>query len=78
MGVEAAELGTFTDSGMFHVLYGEKTVAYLDMEFLHEGRPPMRLSAAWKPPRYDEPSFPEPKHMGQVLRAMLSRPQYLQ
>lgn len=73
MGVEAAELGTFTDSGVFHVLYGEKTVAYLDMEFLHEGLPPMRLSAAWKPPRYDEPSFPEPKHMGQALRAMLSR-----
>ncbi len=33
MGVEATAMGKFTKSGKFHVRYGEKTVAYLDMEF---------------------------------------------
>ena len=39
MDVEATVLGKFTESGKFHVRYGGKTVAYLDMEFLHDGVP---------------------------------------
>ncbi|MDO9516033.1 MAG: AIR synthase-related protein [Syntrophales bacterium] len=73
MNVEATILGTFTDSGIFHVRYGEKTVAYLDMEFLHEGLPKMRLNARWTPPRHEEPAFPEPDEMGSALKEMLSR-----
>ncbi|MBN2687754.1 MAG: phosphoribosylformylglycinamidine synthase, partial [Deltaproteobacteria bacterium] len=73
MGVEATLLGTFTDSGKFHVRYGEKTVAYLDMSFLHEGLPMMKLQARWKPPIHEEPSFPEPDDMGGALMSMLSR-----
>jgi len=48
--VEATAIGSFTDSGYFHVLHGERTVALLEMEFLHDGLPEMRLSACWKPP----------------------------
>ncbi len=48
--VEAAAIGTFTDSGYFHVLHDERTVALLEMEFLHDGLPEMRLSARWNPP----------------------------
>jgi phosphoribosylformylglycinamidine (FGAM) synthase-like enzyme len=73
MGVEATVLGTFTDSGKFHIRYGDKTAAYLDMEFLHDGVPKMRLDAEWKPPKYEEPDFPEPEDMGKALTAMLSR-----
>ncbi|MDD5723054.1 MAG: AIR synthase-related protein [Syntrophales bacterium] len=73
MNVEATRLGTFTDSGMFHVRYGEKTVAYLDMEFLHDGVPRMQLNARWTPPRHEEPAFPEPKDMGSALKELLSR-----
>jgi phosphoribosylformylglycinamidine synthase len=73
MDVEATVLGTFTDSGKFHVRYGEKTVAYLDMKFLHEGLPMMRLNARWIPPRHQEPEFAEPDDMGQALKGMLSR-----
>ena len=40
MGVEATVLGRFTDSGNFHILYDGKTVACLDMEFLHAGPAP--------------------------------------
>lgn len=73
MGVEATVLGTFTGSGKFHVCYRDKTVAYLDMSFLHEGLPTMKLRAKWEPPTHDEPDFPEPDDMGGALRAMLSR-----
>ncbi len=73
MGVEATVLGTFNDSGAFHVRYGRKTVAYLDMAFLHEGVPQMRLQARWAPPKHGEPDFGEPENLGAALRAMLSR-----
>ena len=48
--VEATPLGTFTDSGYFHVHYGEKTVAYLEMGFLHDGWPKPVLPARWEAP----------------------------
>ena len=46
--VEATVLGEFTDNGVFHILYGDKTVAWLPMEFMHEGLPPMQLPAKWE------------------------------
>src|SRR6266702_1487061 len=55
-GVEATVLGEFTDSGVFHILYGDRTVAYLPMSFMHEGLPPMQLPAKWEPPRHEEPA----------------------
>ncbi len=50
MDVEASPLGEFTDTGYFHVTYGDKPVAYLPMDFLHDGVPQMRLDARWKRP----------------------------
>jgi phosphoribosylformylglycinamidine synthase II len=73
MDVEATVLGRYTDSGKFHVCYGEKTVACLDMDFLHGGVPQMQLRAKWSPPRHLEPDFPEPADMGKSLKSMLSR-----
>ncbi|MEA2013792.1 MAG: AIR synthase-related protein [Thermodesulfobacteriota bacterium] len=73
MNVEATILGTFTDSGKFHVCYEDKTVAYLDMDFLHNGLPRMRLKAKWTPPQHEEPTFPVPDDMGRALKDMLSR-----
>ena len=54
-GCEATVLGEFTDSGVFHMQYGDKTVAWLPMEFMHEGLPPMQLPAKWTPPIHGEP-----------------------
>jgi len=73
MGVEATVLGTFTDSGYFHVLYGGKTVAFLEMGFLHEGVPRMELEARWSPPRHREPDFDCPEDLTQELCSMLGR-----
>ena len=55
-GVEVTVLGEFTDSGYFHILYGDRTVAYLPMAFMHEGLPPMQLPAKWEPPCHEEPA----------------------
>ncbi len=73
MGVEATVLGCFTDSGCFHIRYGDKTVACLDMQFLHKGLPRMQLKAAWKPPRHEEPDIKDPVDLTPALRRMLSR-----
>jgi len=73
MDVEATVLGTYTDSGMFHVRYGEETVAYLAMDFLHEGLPQLELQAHWSPPYHEEPSFPVTKDLGKALKQMLAR-----
>ncbi|MEJ5376264.1 MAG: AIR synthase-related protein [bacterium] len=73
MGVEATVLGRFTDSGFFHVLYGGKTVAYLHMDFLHEGVPRMELEARWSPPVHEEPSFPCPENLTGELLGLLGR-----
>jgi phosphoribosylformylglycinamidine synthase subunit PurSL len=48
--VEATVVGEFTDSGHVHILYEEKTVGYLPLEFLHNGLPTMHLTARWVPP----------------------------
>ena len=53
--VEATVLGEFTDSGKIHLLYNEKTAAYLDIDFLHGGCPRMKLKAKWTPPKWSEP-----------------------
>jgi phosphoribosylformylglycinamidine synthase II len=52
---EATVIGTFTDSGKFHAKYGDKNVAYLDMDFLHKGLPAMKLNARWERRKFDEP-----------------------
>ena len=71
--VEATVLGTFTDTGLFHVLHDGKTVALLDMDFLHHGLPEMRLQAHWQPPQHPEPTFPCPADLTDSLLHMLGR-----
>jgi phosphoribosylformylglycinamidine synthase subunit PurSL len=72
-GVEATVLGCFTASGAFHALYNGQTVAYLDMDFLHNGMPQMHLKAAWQPAHVREPHLPEPTDYAETLCAMLGR-----
>ena len=73
MGVEAMSLGTFTGSGLFLIRYGDTTVACLDMEFLHNGLPPLQLKATWKPPQHEEPQFAEPADLTASLTGLLGR-----
>lgn len=71
--VEATVLGTFTDSGKFHVTYNGETVAWLDEDFLHNGLPQMHLKAVWTPPENPEPSFACPDDLGAALTKMIGR-----
>ncbi|WP_243373536.1 phosphoribosylformylglycinamidine synthase subunit PurS [Geotalea sp. SG265] len=56
MGVEATVLGEFTDSGYFHILHGDKTVAYLPISFMHGGLPPMEMRGVWEIKQHEEPA----------------------
>ena len=71
-GVESTILGEFTDSGIFHIVYGEKTVAWLPMEFMHEGLPPMQLPARWTPPKLEEIELEIKKDYSDDLLQLLS------
>ena len=71
-GVEATVLGEFTDNGVFHMMYGEKTVAWLPMEFMHEGLPPMQLPAKWTPPQHPEPIIAEKESYTEDLLQLLA------
>ncbi|HVN96745.1 MAG TPA: AIR synthase-related protein [Syntrophorhabdaceae bacterium] len=73
MNVESTVLGQFTDTGMFHALYGGKTVAYLDMQFLHEGLPKMDLKATWQRVIVDEEPLAEPTDCLHALTGVLRR-----
>ncbi|ADH86563.1 AIR synthase-related protein [Desulfurivibrio alkaliphilus] len=73
MEVEATVLGTFTDSGKFHVLYQGQTVACLEMAFVHHGLPPMQLSARWTPPVHPELQLPDHPDLGAELHTLLGR-----
>jgi phosphoribosylformylglycinamidine synthase II len=73
MAVEATEIGRFTKSKIFHCLWHGETVAYLDMEFFHEGAPRLDLKAQWKRPQLSEPDFPVPQDLTPALEQMLSR-----
>jgi phosphoribosylformylglycinamidine synthase subunit PurSL len=71
-GVEATVLGTFTDSGVFHMLYGEKTVCYLPLSFMHAGLPPMQIPARWEQPVHPEPTLSASADYSQDLKDLLS------
>ncbi len=71
--VEATVLGEFIEEPLFHVLYGDRTAALINMEFLHDGSPTMELRAVWSPPPGEAPAALEPDDHGAALRAMLGR-----
>ncbi|VVC04664.1 Phosphoribosylformylglycinamidine synthase subunit PurL [Candidatus Burarchaeum australiense] len=70
--VEMTVVGKFTDSGRLHALYEGKTVAYLDMEFLHKP-PRLKLEAKWKRKTFMEPNITE-RDLGVVFRRLLALP----
>ncbi|TAL28309.1 MAG: phosphoribosylformylglycinamidine synthase [Alphaproteobacteria bacterium] len=51
-GVSATDIGAFDDSGYLTVLYQEKIVGRLSLDFLHNSLPQMQLKAQWDEPRF--------------------------
>jgi phosphoribosylformylglycinamidine synthase len=70
--VEVTEMGEFTDNGKFHMLYGDKTVALLDIEFMHDGLPRMKLNAKWRKPVLQDPDY-STRDLKSDLQTMLGR-----
>lgn len=73
MDVEATALGTYTDSGLYNIRYGDKPVACLRMDFLHDGVPQMKLKAVWDRPEIDFTGEPEVEDHTSLLKDMLGR-----
>ncbi len=71
--VEATVLGEFTDSGRFTVRFQGRIVASLDLDFMHDGLPQLRLHAEWVPPRHPEPSLPTDLDLGRTLCELMGR-----
>lgn len=70
--VEVSLLGKFTNTGKFHITYGKKTVAYLDLDFMHNGLPRMKLKAKWTPPKHSEPEFKKRDLENDILAVLSS------
>ncbi len=73
MSVESTVLGEFNDSGFLKATYNGNIVAFVDMEFLHDGLPPMQLKAVWSPPVLEEPAIAAPNDLTETLHALLGR-----
>ncbi|MEA3514294.1 MAG: AIR synthase-related protein, partial [Nanoarchaeota archaeon] len=70
--VESTVLGEFTNDGIFHIKEGEETVAYMDMDFLHNGDPRYELEATFIKQKFSTPRIKIDNHY-QVLTDMLKR-----
>jgi phosphoribosylformylglycinamidine synthase len=72
--VELTVIGRFTGDGRLHVRYDGRTVADLDMEFVHEGWPRPTLRAVWSPPTIPEVEVAPADDLSTVLLRMLADP----
>lgn len=69
--VELSEIGRFTDDGFIDVRYDGDSIAYLNMQFLHEGVPRKHLTAIWKKPELFEPQLPSKIDYNEILEKLL-------
>lgn len=70
--VELTVVGKFDDKGFFRITRADKTIALLDLKFLHDGAPRLELEAHWQAPvTIDEVEQP-PKSLGEALLALLA------
>ncbi len=65
-GVEATIIGEFNNTGKCEVLFNDKTILDIDLEFLHDGLPERKLVSEWVKPYFDEPTIPEVSDYNQV------------
>ena len=75
--VESTVIGRFTGEGKLHIVYGDKTCAYVDMDLLRSGFPQWEFEAEWVPPARRgliEPVLKCPADLGRLLRDLLARP----
>ncbi len=70
--VEATVLGTFQPTGRLNLFYQSQQVADLDMNFLHNGRPPVvRKATSVVPASVKSGATPQAENYGEVLKKIL-------
>jgi len=75
--VESTVIGRYEATGKLHLLYREKTCAYLDLSFFAEDFPQWEFEAQWRGPRtrgLSEPVFSEPEDPAGILHGLLASP----
>lgn len=72
--VEVTDAGRFTDEGCFRITRDGKTIAHLDLHFLHKGVPRMDLQAEWYPPEINELGIAEITDLARMLKQVLAHP----
>lgn len=73
-GVEASIIGEFTNTGRAVSTYHGETVADLDLDFLHNGRPARPMKTTFTPQKHEEPTFDCLDDLTKSLHDMLMRP----
>lgn len=71
MEVELTDIGYFTANGFLDVRFADKPVAYIKMDFLHDGVPRKVLEAEWTKPELREASLPANLDYTDVLTRLL-------
>ena len=73
MDVESTVLGEFTASGWLMATYRGETVCALELGFLHDGVPRLRIEAKWTPPKTKAPRLRAPADLSGTLKTLLGR-----
>ena len=69
--VELSDIGYFTDAGALDIRYNGKCIAWLELEFLHEGVPKKHMEAEWsKPPLREARIEPQADYNAVLLELM--------
>jgi len=71
--VEITAIGSFTDSGLLEVYYDRTPVALIEMEFLHNGVPKMRLEAVFSRQEDNGWDLPLYENLNSLMLDMIGR-----
>ena len=69
--VELTNIGQFTSSGYLEVRYKDEKIAYLDLDFLHNGVPKKHLVAEWQKVSSAEPVIPKALDYNEIILKLL-------
>ncbi len=72
--VEVSAIGVFNTSGQFQVMRSDKLVAAIDLEFLHNGVPVLKLEAESKPVSISVNLGSAPQDLNSTLLRLLGHP----
>ncbi|MFW6135348.1 MAG: phosphoribosylformylglycinamidine synthase subunit PurL [Chloroflexota bacterium] len=74
LDVELTVIGHFTGNGRLRVRYEGKTVADMDMDFLHDGWPRPTMRAEWQPPAVPDVEVVSADDLTPILLRLLADP----